>query len=342
MKKTNVFYLLSLLLAVSCATEPTAHSGSDRRPSWMENPSIKYPAKYYITAVGEGDTLSDSQNAAAANLAKVFRSDIHVEENLQERYFEMIGKKNSYQESTKFNRKVQLNSKISLFNIKYDRSFTDKTGRVYTLAYLNRHKTAAIYVTRLKENNARIVDFIEQSKSKAPSVRYAALAAAMAVSSGSQVLLEQLDIISPAAKQAINMTYTHDAIAKMYADAATEIRFSINIKNDVQHKLTDSLESLLTDMGFAVKPDGALKVGGNISFEDTDLHRGNLSFVRYEVQLEVKDVAGRTVVSLVKRGREGHVSKKEARARCMRSIVAVVDHDFRDRLQAYFDGLIKR
>jgi hypothetical protein len=340
MKTRNYPALAILLLCGACTTtNPNAVTG--KRPSWMENPHLKYPEMYFISAVGEGDTIDDARNVAAANLAKIFRSDIRVEERVEERYFELIGEKNSYQEKTKFERDVNIGSGISLVNVNYGEIYRDKTGRYYTPAYINRKKTAAIYLTRLKENDQRIREFIQQSQSGDAPLAYAALSAALAISSAGNLLLEQLDIISPAAKKSIQMTYSHDEIARRCAAAAKALSFSVQIDGDSDGKVTAAVNELITGMGFVIKRDGVMKIDGSVAFEETDIGRDSLEFVRYNLTLNVK-TGGVSVAGITARGREGHVSLKEAQARCLRSIVDLINKRLAKQLQDYFDSLIRK
>ena len=339
MRRLNMMLLAVALVGSACVTTGPATKG--KRPSWMDNPHSKYPLRYYITAVGEGDALDDAQTVAVGNLAKVFRSDVKVDETLRERYVELMGKKNSYQEQSQFDRNVQVQSGLSLVNVQYADSYTDDTGRVYALAFINRAGTAKIYATRLIQNNARTHYFVGQSSDASPAVAYAALSAAMAVSADSQVLLEQLDVISPATKQAAKMTYDHDALSERLAEAAAKVRFDAHVEGDREGKVAGALDAMITDLGFTVgKESPALRVQGKVTFADTDLKRDGLSFVRYEVKLDIVDQAGVTVASVADRGREGHVSKPEAQARCVRTIVSLIDSKLRPKLLAYFDGLV--
>jgi hypothetical protein len=95
-------------------------------------------------------------------------------------------------------------------------------------------------------------------------------------------------------------------------------------------------------MGFVVDDNGPLQVKGNIKLEKTDLNRDGLVFVRYEVEFDVINANGKTVVAVAERGREGHVSEAEAEARCVRSIAELINVRLHTKLQSWFDGLIKR
>ena len=341
MRKLNRVILLAVLIASGCITAPVDVVKSGLRPMWMDNPHAKYPLKYYLTAVGEADSLKDAQSIAVGNLAKIFRSDIKVEEHLQERYFELMGDKNSYQEKSQFDRDVRVSSDMSLVNVQYADSYRDTVGRIYSLAFINRHQTSKIYVSRLAENDERTVSFVEKSKTEVPAVEYAALSAAVAISSDSQILLEQLDVISSVAKKETSMSYEHDQLLQQLADAAGRVHFMVRVSGDQSKKICGALESLVTDMGFVIDKKAPLGINGVVTFEDTDLKRGDLTFVRYEAKIDVLDISGQTVVSVSKRGREGHVSKAEAEARCLRTIATLIDSNLKTRLQKYFDGLVK-
>jgi hypothetical protein len=312
------------------------------RPAWMENPQMKYPVKYYLTAVGEGDTLQAAEAVAAGNLAKIFRTHITVDERLTERYYELIGKQNLYQEQTQFDRNVGMVTSMSLQNVQYPERYTDsKTGRVYVLAALNRAETAAIHVTRLKENNERTARFVARSDALSPSLTYAALSAAVAISADSQQLLEQLDVLYPAAKAQVTMQFAHDDLQQRLATAAGAIGFSVAIEGDTDGKVTQAVTSLLTGLGFVVSPDSPfLRVRGTVSLEQTDLGRQGLHFVRYLMKLDMLDAYGKTVLAMSEHGREGHVSLNEAANRCLRSMISALDRQLVYKLFMYFDQLV--
>jgi hypothetical protein len=331
--------IVGLGFVLGCVSTAPVTAG---RPMWMENPQKLYPLKYYLTAVGEGDTLAVAESVAAGNLAKIFRTDIVVDERLTERYYELIGERNSYQEQTQLNRNVDMYTAMTLQNVQYPERYTDpQTGRVYALAALNRGETADIYVTRLKENDARTARFVARSEDLSPAVTYAALSAAVAISADSQQLMEQLDVLFPAAKSKVKLQYIHDNLQQRLAQAAKAIGFSVNIDGDAEGKVTQAITALLTEMGFVVSSDNPfLRVSGTVELEKTDLGRQGLHFVRYLMKLDMQDAYGKTVLALSEQGREGHVSVNEAVSRCLRSMTRSVENQLVYRLFSYFDQLV--
>jgi hypothetical protein len=340
MQSWRFFSILCVTVILGCAGMPPPAAAN--RPVWMENPQLKYPTKFYLTAVGEGDTLQTAETMAAANLARIFRTDIVVDERLTERYYELIGKRNEYQEQSQLDRNVNVYTAMSLQNVQYPERYTDKTtGRVYALAALNRAETAAIYVNRLKENDAMTVRFVQRSEALSPAMTYAALAAAVAIRADSHQLLAQLDVLYPQAKSQVTTTHALDVLQQRMAEAAKQIGFSVSIENDPDGKIAQAIAAQLTGLGFVVAPGNAfLQVRGTVSMEQTDLGRPGTFFVRYVMKLDMVDAYGKTVAALSEQGREGHVSLTEAANRCTRSMTSAVERQLISKVFNYFDRLL--
>ncbi|HAS83143.1 MAG TPA: hypothetical protein DCS43_10840, partial [Verrucomicrobia bacterium] len=289
-----------------------------------------------------GDTLQTAETVAAGNLARIFRTDIVVDERLTERYYELIGKQNVYQEQSQLDRNISVYTAMSLQNVQYPERYTDKkTGRVYALATLNRAETAAIYVNRLKENDAMIVRFVQRSESPSPAMTYAALAAAVAISADSHQLRAQLDVLYPQAKSQVSTTYAHDVLQQRMATAAKQIGVAVSIENDPDGKVAQTIIAQLTGLGFVVAPgDAFLQVRGSVAMEETDLGSKGTFFVRYVMKLDMVDAYGKTVAALSEQGREGHISLNEAANRCTRSMTGAVERQLVNKVFNYFDRLL--
>ena len=93
-------------------------------------------------------------------------------------------------------------------------------------------------------------------------------------------------------------------------------------------------------MGFILGQNGVLKVEGEITFEPTSLNRKDgFKFVRYTLNLKLKDNQGNIIVALNEKGREGHTTTKEAKERCIRKIEKKLKKNFKKKLLKYFDSL---
>ncbi len=339
MKKIIIFVMLILIIN-ACAVN--AKSKKSSKPKWLTNPKKVYPEQLYLTAIGEGDTRSDAENMAAANLSKIFESVIHSEENVNQRYMELTNKKGTEtSDYTSVNKDVNISSSQKLFNIKFAQSYTDKTGRVHVLAYINRVETSDIYQQKIDDNSQKVRFYIEKSKEiNNPIKKYAYLSAAMVFAQNNKILLEQLRIIDSSSIDMIKFGYNINDLSVMLSDASRMVTFSLSIKGD-DGRITSILEDVLTGMGFVLGENGVLKIEGSISFNDTDLKRNDgFKFVRYYLDIKVKDVDNNIILAINEKGREGHLSFAEAKERCIRKIEKKLKKKFKSKLVKYFDSLV--
>lgn len=338
MKKTILLSII-LVLLLSCAAH--AKKRKDSKPEWLKNPKVVYSEQMYLTAIGEGDSRSDAENMAAGNLARIFESNIKAEETVNQRYMELTkNSKTDVEEQTDVTKSVNIQSQQILFNIQFGESYTDDVGRIYAIAYLNRMKTAEIYENKINKNAGRIDYFMGIAEKTADAIlKYAAMNAASAVSSHNELLLAQLTIIFPSAIDMLEINYNHDQIVKEANAAAKAVSCKIDIQNDEENKITILLEELINDLGFVLSNDNVLKIDGNILLEKTDLKR-DLEFVRYELQVNVTDNKDNVIVSMSEKGREGHISASEAKARAIRTLSKKINKELKKKLIAYLDGMV--
>jgi hypothetical protein len=305
---------------------------------------MNLPPDRYLSAVGVGDTGAKAEKAAAAELAKIFESRIRVEDVLVERYTELMsGKSGTISGRTDGYRDTSITSAQILYNIKYTPPATDSKGLVTVVAYMDRRETAAVYLDKIRANSAR-VKFLaaEAGKAAEPVGRFAMLDAAATIGVNNRVLVDQLSIISQAARKGVEPVYDQDALQKEAAAAAKAVGFAVRIEGDRDGKVAKMCEELLTDMGFTVSRTPALTVEGVFSIEDTDVKRSDMKFVRYDLTLSVRDRTGVSLATLVEKGREGHVSASEAAARVLRTVREKLQTELRRKLTAFFDSLTKR
>lgn len=340
--KKNILLLLIPFLILACAAQAKGKSGKNSEPEWVQNPKSLYPDQMYLTAIGEGDSRSEAENYAAANLARIFQVKVTTDETYKQRYQELTRSgKTDFEDLTDISKNVNLQSAETLYNIQFAESFTDKMGRVKVLAYLNRWQTAELYEERINTNSSKISDFLAMADSaKDPMIRYAALSAAVAVSTDSEVLLRQLDIISPSTKEFLEINYNHQQISRELAEQARRISFLVDIENDSESKITIMLTEMLTSLGFVMSEHALLTTQGLILFEETDLNRDDFQFVRYDFQVKILDEAGNTIAALSEKGKEGHTTYFEARERAIRKIGEKISTSFKPMLISYFDNLV--
>ena len=307
-------------------------------PDWVTNPKSVYPESKYLAAVGEGDTRRAAENAAAANLSRIFEAHIESDERLTDQVRET---EKSFERTTDFSADINILSSQTLYNVKHAEAWTDEKGRVHAVAYLDRRETAAIYRDKIDQQTA-LVHFLRAQAGQTDDLlkRFATLRAAVRHAEEANYLLMQLKVIHPPSVPDATPGYTESHIRRDLAETAKQIRVQIHIDGDDDRRMRSVLEEMITQYGFVIGKPATLEMDGRVSVKDTGQRTADLVFVRYELVVQVKDASGTILVSVNEKGREGHVSLSEARVRAFRTMENAIQAGGSRRLDAYFDSLV--
>ena len=331
------FFLIFLALISCSVTSNVKEHKSEDKPKWLQNPKSVYADKYYLSAIGQGDSRQQAIDMAMANLAKIFEVKIDASETIDLKYLEIFkNEKWQLEEKSEIHKNIKIKSNEMLFNVQFGESYTDEMGQVFAVAYLNRFETAQIYKTKISENSARIEYFTSQESADILQ-RYTHLVAASSLAQKNDVLQGQLKIIAHNLVEKLD--YDFQQIIENTKKTAQNIGFTINVKNDENGKIKIAIISLLTDLGFVVSNKPILKIDGKINFTKTDLKR-DIKFIRYEFQLQVSN-RDEIIVAITQNGREGHFSQNEAKARCIRTIEKIINSKMKQKIVTYFGSLMQ-
>jgi hypothetical protein len=338
---TMLLFLLSMSCYVSGLSARRGSTQQDNKPEWLINPQSRYPQGMYLVAIGEGDNRRRAEADAARNLAKIFETKVETEELFRERYQEIVSESSVQSEiSTDIDSSIALSASQTLYNIQYADSYTDELGRVSVLAYIDRHKTADIYMDKISNHSDQIRIFLEQAeRTESLLHEYAYRSAATVISTANETLLEQLQVIAPDYKAMLMLDYDHNELLLETRKLAQNISFSVTIVDDHDQDLCSVVRDMLTGHGFVIDETGDVKIKGEVVVENVDLQRPE-KFVRWHLNLEMQDDQGNTLISHSQRGREGHVNQSEAVARAYRALEREIRQEFNRKLFSYFDKLV--
>lgn len=336
------FLCLALSISYGCSS-----SGGRRntRPLWLTDTNSAYPDSLYMTAIGEGSSRAQAIDHASAVLTRRFEARIQAENIIEEHYNEVVNlAKNEAFAETRSEQSLFINiaSSQELYNISYPESYTDDLGRVYVLAYLHRMNTAEVYMNKINENQESITFYLNKFQNTSHTdllSRYAFLSTALFHSYNNRNLLSQLNIIFPDYSNFINLTYDHNDLTSKLFQTARDIKFSLNISNDTDNAVKDSLRQVLTDMGFSIADSGRLKLSGTTKIEPVDLGRRE-SFVRWSYSINLVDEKQNIVLSHHNNGREGHINRQEAKARAIRIMRNDIRTNFQQHLFGFFEQMV--
>lgn len=321
---------LLLLLLSGCA------SPSIDAPAWLVNPQEEYPESRFLVAVGEGDTRRAAENSASAGLARIFESKVQAQETLSETTTEMRGAQESFDQFSELRATIRIGSNQDLLNIQFGQTFTDHNGRIYAAAFIQRAETTEIYRARIAKNNAAVVHLTHLSDvADDPLNAYAFRRAAVRKALENDRLLAQLSIINPGAKDRTSLHYDAQELYTEAAAAARNVTFSVALPGASGNALREAL----TGMGFSEGNPATLAFSGTTEFEETDLQRRTLVFVRYRYTIEAVTQDQNLILSLHGSRREGHINFSEATARAQRSLRSELLSTVPRELGSYFDRI---
>jgi hypothetical protein len=341
--------LLSIFLAgAACKSGPKANSDNSvhvnnkgNPPRWFNRLEDDFPEDKYLAVVGEGDTRRDAESDAAGALVRIFGSNIKVETEAIVRYRELEQDSGgSYELEKEATKEVDILAQHMLYNLQYSDPYTDNSGRVHVVGYLDRIKTGQIYKEKIEKNSTRIVSFRKKAlTSERLITKFAFIDAAIIFAKNNELLLDQLNIIYTPMRKMVSLPYQLDELNTLYSEIAEQMVFEIQITNDMEDKIANLVAGLLSEKGFSIKRGGVLKVAGDVKLEPLAL-KNNYENLRWYLNLQMKDESGKTIVSYNKNQRESGVSKSAVEARAYIEMEKQIKKAFFNEFIKYLDSLV--
>jgi len=322
--------LTGILLVTGCA--PSLR----KPPGWFLHPQTAYSTAHYLVSIGEGDSRRNAENSAAAGLARIFESNIRATETETETTTETRGSQSTFDQFSELRSDIRIDSEQNLLNIQFGETYIDPDRRVHAVAFIPRAETAEIYRKKIEEHASAIVFLTRLSEiASSPIEKYALQRAAIRKALQNEILLAQLDILDLSARDRTSLDYDPQLLYSQAVAAAQAVTFSVALEGPGG----DALRETLTGMGFSESQKAELRFSGNVILEETDLQRGSLVFVRYQLTLNIRTRDGTLVRVLNDSHREGHLSLEEATARIQRSLRAKIHTRIPEELGNFFDQL---
>jgi hypothetical protein len=347
--KIKVLTILLFTFAISsCSAAPakvttapvkTDKIQDDERPDWIDNPNLNYSKSRYLVAIGIGDTRTAAEDNARGNLAKIFQSDIRVEQSI----FENIKEdEDDFSASMNLLKRTNVKSNQTLKNIQFgDAWFNSKEGRYYILAHLNRQQTAMIYSGEIEENRQKAKQaFTSAASEKGVFARFALLNKASSVLQINNLLNDQLRIISPA-----DVSGEVDELATSVSNELRQTREKITCYVDVsgaeKDQVAAALKSMLSKFPFPVvdtKEESVLAFKAKLKLEDLELNTAGI-FKSFDLEISMRDMVNqKDLETYTVSGREGHVTESGVIQRINRTVGKKIEGEYFSKLNKYIQS----
>jgi len=337
-----IYLFLIIITFLGCSTNSVKKTAE--KPEWIDNPKAKYPEGMYLAAVGYGSTRRSAEADAMGSVARIFKTDIKANTKFTERYSELESAKQDNQVSlfAENTKDIFISAEQDLINIEIGETYTDNLGKVYALAYIHRSRTADIYDEKISQTDEMVQFYLNKYEtSKVITQQYAYLGVASIFAFQNQTLLDQLAIISPMEYQMIGIENKYPEIISLMRDIASKISFSVDVKNDKNDIISNTIKEIINEMNFnIVASDAMLKIQAEVLYQDVQLDRKE-EFVKSEFNLSITDKDNKIVLSLNEKDRTGGINKEEAISKSRSAIVKSLKKKLQIRIEKYFDSLAK-
>ncbi len=339
MKKVLSVILISLCVfsAFASAKKDTAKASKSSKkdlaaaPEWVTGTPSNYPAVYYITGVGSGETDSGAEDSAKSEVTKIIRMKIESNETYDVSSTEISS-------DSKFSSSINTTASLKeISGIKIVKKYSSNDGTIYALAVLDRQQAADYYASLLHANEKKInqnIKLAEQNRGKLKSVSYAETALNLAKENEYNLFL--INVLAPLKKPDTTLSYTDtESIVHFSKEIIEDIQVAVSVTNDSANLISNAFSSIITDRFMTISSAAAADyiIEAEISLTDLGTNDDKHYFVNYSLSSSMKDKAtGNNVITFSKNGRAGHLNTKGAEQKAYMLIKDIIEKEFKAKL----------
>jgi hypothetical protein len=310
-------------------------------PAWVRNPYAAYPHDRYIAAVGTAKNRSDAEKSAFAALTAFFGQSVKSDSTVTAAYSEAV--RNgivSVSENTSIRETIVTDASLdNLIGAATGNVWEDGRGTVYALAYMEKEKTASIYMELIRVNQRNIENLVSMNAAQKNTfdgyARYklATLIAGMNA--------QYAGIVSLAGGAPLNMTGA-DTLILEAANIIKNITVGFSVKGDSNGRVRDTFAKALSGEGLRTQgnnPPYILEI--NIDMGEARFPNNNFIFCRYTLSAKlIERATGSVILPFNITDREGHATYAEAQNRAFVSMERAVNEKYPAAFREYLAALL--
>ena len=339
----KIFLILFSLQLTHCtyAQKNVPLDKGDRIPQWVNAPYDVFPQNQYIVGVGSGDTRDAAEKNAIAEIAKVFQSNIHVDETLVESALEHTkGKTTELTTNSQMLNQTNITSNLELKNIKIDRVyFSEKEGQYYALAVLNRAETALLYRKDFDENDALMQKYFQQAAKESNKLhKLSDLNKAYALFEVNRLINEKYKVLTNG--QGLKSSIPENELKQALRQAREAISIQLKAENDTPPEVGDYLKEMIGNLGFKIsnKPSDFV-LSYRLERTKTNLNRPGIVAFNWQLTIRLSDrINNVTLKTFTVRKRTAAISEGEATARILRLAKMQIQNQFYRQFMDYLNS----
>lgn len=279
----------------------------------MSDPKAFYPESDYLAAVGDGDTLAAAQARAMTALSYIFEAKVKGDLTMAESSTIRSGK----EENLSFVRDAaNIRTEQQLINVQFGEHCTDKSGRTYVAAYLDRRKTAPLYVERIQGLMGEAEQEIAKAKAESEPVKaFTRLKKAVVKAQEAEVFKRALRIIHQPTFATLKTRPVGEVIT-LFEEQVRKLTLSLTVEGDKENRLRAAADGAFKKQGLSeiVEQGGVLRVKITFTTDPTEL-KNKYYNLRWTLTLAITDAQGKPLVTKTENQRTTAISESEATSR---------------------------
>lgn len=300
-----LFFVLLSGFSVHLFTQPT-------RPPWIDIPYSTYSKENYLVAVGEGFVRLDAENAAFANLVKIFGTRVKLDaRSITRMSMENQGSSDEvfYMESSS-EQNIGVTAFHDIENVSIAEVWQDlKTKKWSALAILPRQQSAQVFAKKIADLNIVIQGYLDKAEYKADLLyKFSLVDMAAIYAQECENLYTYYNILSPRIMQ---NEHNYRQLRAEADSILKNITFSIDTQESnplTQLAIIEMLGTRGMRIG-AIQSDYVFKE--TLSYTGTDTGFG-MYLLNYILTIELLDAMGNRLSVFTFKGKEGGLSEAQA------------------------------
>ena len=298
-RRITAFLLTGFLFLVSLAAQGKA-------PAWYLDKETQYPGRSFIAAIGEGNTRTEAEAAAAALVSLFFNTTTEIRNEAIREFNEAVQNNTTeFSKKTYITESAVIKSEEEFLGLRFANPWQDQNRRTWAaLAYIDRNEAAGIYASRIAANMAA-VNALAQDADREGEVLYACalLYRASVLGEMTEEYIKNAVTVDPASAERYRAHSSKiQAVQSGYRAKRSALSFSVDLRGpDNTGRIGRKLSSLLENAGYAVSQGRtAYTLQARLSMEQ-EITGGGTHFVTPGITIRI-DREGKTLFSYNKTG----------------------------------------
>lgn len=321
----GVFFLLALgAVGMSCATAGP--------PRWMEERDSLFPPDQYLAFEGSGGDAAGARQDALKQMSEYFGVSVSTVSEartaVSETRQEGVSTETAIEREA--SQQVQSSSETQLFAVKTTEAWTDETGRVHILAYLDKNEMFQQVASRYEESLRQVkrgitllssggLSLLEQKKQTLQGLE------------AMEALRRDLQIIALLDKTPPSPVPDDAPLRESQEFLNRNLAVSLALEDQ---GLADSCLSVLNQMGIPVQEEAPLSLSGSLTLQEPK-EAYSVIVSHWNLTLTLTDERGRQVLGISEDKQSTDSSSSAAQDKSRRFARRLAEESLRAALEAY-------